>query len=291
MISHVAAATVVARKELFEHFRSKRLFIVGGLYAVTFLLAGVVAPKVILGSATRDIEVTQVLGYYFGFGGSAFTTLLGVILMADAICGEWKDRSLFLLFSKPVSRSAVLAGKIIAGYAAVLLVFVSVLVAGVLVLSLTYKMPDATAWGRIFGGLAYAVVAILPFIGLGTICSCLFRTPISSFITAIGMQFLGFGILSTIGYLIVLSRGINDVATTQNIVFFFGLLNPSNLFHVTDTIFREGNDLLGQAAATTLGTAARSLQGIVAWNLGAVGAHTMIYLGLSFFIVRRRDYA
>src|SRR5262245_18543116 len=57
-----------------------------------------------------------VLALDFGvplIGGLPFTQLLSSILTGYAVCSEWSNRTIFLLLSKPVSRTSFVTGKLL----------------------------------------------------------------------------------------------------------------------------------------------------------------------------------
>lgn len=289
MISHLETVFVVARTELLEHFRSKRIYIISGLYAVSFLVAALIAPR-LFGEAvfSGDDRIPQLLAVYFTtFLGFTFTSLLAIILIADAICGEWKDRSLFLLFSKPVGRRAVLTGKVVGAYASVVLAFASVFALGLIVLIFTLGMPDADAWGRILGGLGYSLIALIPFLALGTLTTTLFRTPMTSMMVSVGMKFLGFPLLSTIGILLtVIQEGTRSQPNfNSDLIFFFQHLDPDTLLDRAANVF-TGSDALFFGIALD-----RPLEELLGFAFLGILVHSVLYFAPAYWLVARRDYS
>lgn len=284
-----AAAWVVAKKEMMEHVRSKRVYIIGGLFFATFLLAtilGVVFREQITGNvgplsaSDAGESVRAVLLFYFAIGGFTFVSVLALALSADRVCGEWKNRSLFLLLSKPVSRSTMLGGKILGAYIAVGSLFVGVFVLCLLLMVVLIGFPDARSWGLILGGLGIVLAGIFPFVALGILCSSLFRSPVASFIVALGLWFLVFPLISVVGVLIDLFRG---VGTDGSLGQWFALLSPNSLIQKAQEVW-SGQQGRGMDFETM------GLPEEVALVLLAMAVHTVVYLGLSFWIVQRRDY-
>ena len=288
MISPTRAVYEVGRKEIMEHFRTKRMYIIGGLYALTFLAAAIIFPVVNRGqNLDADAAITAVLTFYNLFGGAIFTSLLALVFTADSICGEWKDRSLFLLFSKPVPRWAVLAGKVIAAYVSVLLVMVSVFVVALAVMMVLLGIPQAGTFGQIARGFGVFALAVIPFVAFGTLCTAMFKSPLTSFIVAMGMRFMGFNLLSTLGFFIVFFN--SDVTSPEDLgnntlLKFFSLLNPANLMSVGASLMVSNRALaeggLGFGFALDIPT-----------TLLAILFHSFIYFTIAFLIVGRRDYA
>lgn len=289
MITGTQAAWVIAKKEIMEHVRSKRVYIIGGLFFATFLLA------TILGSVFRD-EIMMTMGlflpdntggtirgillFYFSIGGFAFVSILALALSADRVCGEWKNRSLFLLLSKPVNRSTMLGGKILGAYLSVGGLFVLVSVVCILLLVVLIGIPDASSWGLILGGLGIVLAGLLPFVALGILCSSMFRSPVASFIVALGLWFLVFPLISVVGVLIDLFR---NVGPDGGLGRWFTLLSPNSLIQKAQSVW------VGQQGGT-VDLETMGLPEEVGLVLLAMAVHTVVYLALSFWLVNRRDY-
>jgi len=290
MITGFQTVLVVASKEILDHLRSKRMYVIGGLYALTLLIAALLVPRIFPAEAlAAEDRIPTVLGYYFQFIGFTFTSLLAIVVVADALCGEWKDRSLVLLFSKPVSRRAVLAGKVFGAYASVVLMFAVVLVLGIVVLMVAYGLPSAEGWGRILGGLGFSLVALVPFIALGTLTTALFKTPMTSFLVAIGAKFLLFPALSTIGIILAFASGIEagPEAVNEGVVFFFTHVDPDNLLDRASSIFTGTGDAINFLG---FGGSGRSQEELLSWAFLAIVVHSVLYFTPAFWLVGKRDY-
>src|ERR687887_189026 len=107
--SHVGS---VARFELLRQFRRRRLLVLLIIVAVLLVLFIVVLQ--IFGSASSDAY-----GYASRFGG--FVTILAALAAtffgADALLGEFEQRTGYLLFPQPVSRTSIFLGKLLAAFA------------------------------------------------------------------------------------------------------------------------------------------------------------------------------
>lgn len=286
-MNELQASWVVARKEFTEHLRSKRVYIIGGLFFATFLAASILGIiftdqiSAMMGMPTGEAgqPIRTILLFYFGIGGFTFVSVLALALSADRVCGEWKNKSLMLLLSKPITRSGMLAGKIIGAYLSVAGVFVAVFFVCFLVLLLFLGIPDAESWGQILGGLGIVLLGLLPFVSLGILCSSFFRSPVASFIVALGLWFLVFPLIGVIGVLIDLLRREEQLAG------FFTLLSPNALIQAASGLWRgqPGSPMGG-------GLATMGLPEQMALVVVAMLVHTAVYLGLSYLIVTRRDY-
>jgi ABC-type transport system involved in multi-copper enzyme maturation permease subunit len=288
MNTTMQSALIVARKELLEHVRTKRLLIVG----IFFLLALILGLSIGI-AVTRDTgdvgdRVVFVLGFYFGLfpliSGISFTSALGIMLSGDAIAGEWKDRTLFLLLSKPVSRSAVLWGKVLGAFVAVLSVFTLVFALGLAVVLAVVGIPDAGTFGEILAGFLIVAAGILPFVALGIFTSTVFKSPTGSFLVAFGAWFLILPLLGNLGTFIRLFQRDSQAALQGDTLV--------NFFHYFDPKW-----LMQQGATVMLGGRSLELFGglLKGPNVGlvvfAMAVHIAVYLGFSFWIVNRRDYA
>lgn len=290
-MNEAQVAWVVARKEIMEHLRSKRVYIIGGLFFATFLAAsilGIIFMDQLSGMMGMPPDeagqsIRAILLFYFSIGGFTFVNVLALALSADRICGEWKNKSLFLLLSKPVSRSGMLAGKILGAYLSVAGIFVAVFLVCFLVLLAFLGIPDATSWGQILGGLGIVLLGLLPFVGLGILCSSLFRSPVASFIVALGLWFLVFPLIGVIGVLIDMFRGVGPEGQLAG---FFTLLSPNSLIQAATGVWFGEQGMMGGGG----GLATMGLPEQMALVVLAMLVHTTVYLGLSFAVVMRRDY-
>lgn len=289
MNTGLQSALIVARKEILEHIRTKRLLIVGIFFLLALVLGLSVGIAVTNGTADVSARVVFILGFYFGLfpiiSGIAFTSALGIMLSGDAVAGEWKDRTLFLLLSKPISRSAMLFGKVIGAFVAVLGVFTLVFALGLGVVLVAVGVPDAATFGEIVAGFLIVAAGILPFVALGILTSTLFKSPAGSFLVAFGAWFLVLPILGNLGVIIRLFQRNTEAAVGGDdaLVKFFHYLDPRWLMEQGATVMLGGRalDLFGGFLASPN----------VPLVLLAMALHIGLYLGLSFWIVNRRDYA
>src|SRR5512146_1454271 len=106
---------IIASKEFRDYIKSKRFILVGVLYAVMALA--------ILGITIMSLNYMKSMGLMSDFMPSQVLStmdylniilvLLAVIITADTISAERKDRTIYQLLSKPVERSTVILGKFI----------------------------------------------------------------------------------------------------------------------------------------------------------------------------------
>lgn len=110
----------VARKDVLQHIRTKRLLVIGIFFFVVLQLVTMVIPHVFgeLENPPAGEPSLENSFFFFHlnaslFGGLFAIQLLCIVLTADAVCSEWGQRTIFLLLSKPVSRTAFVLGKYI----------------------------------------------------------------------------------------------------------------------------------------------------------------------------------
>lgn len=281
-------AWVVARKEMAEHVRTKRLLIIGILFLLALILGLWIGIEVTKGQTNVNDRFVFILGFYFGLfpliSGISFTSALGIMMSGDAIAGEWKDRTLFLLLSKPISRSSVLAGKVIGAFLSVLGVFTLVFLLGFGIVLVAVGAPGGSTFGDIMAGFVLVAIGILPFVALGIFTSTLFRSPTGSFLVAFGAWFLVLPILGNLGFFIrLIQRDSNALGGDDGLVKFFHHLDPRWLMEQGATVMLGGRsfNLFGGVEG----------QPNIPLVVLAMALQIVFYLGLSFWIINRRDYA
>ncbi len=282
----------VARKEILQHFRTKRLLIIGALLVLSLVLITLVfGPRILrgfdLGEAGVAGENFALLIYFSTFfvGGYFFIQLLAIVLTSDAVCSEWSSRTIFLLLSKPVARSAFVFGKFLGSF---------LTVAGTLVVlfSLDYAFmqgvyegaPTAAEVGGFFGALGILVLGAAAFSSLALFFSTLSRSTVMSLLFTLGAWIIVFPLVAQIGLFSSLAdRGFDGDLTSPQ-VDWSRYLSPGAAMGVagkalvTDDGMREALDFVSSAPAHT------------GWAIFALVVHTFLWFGLSFLIVQRRNF-
>jgi len=195
---------IIAAKEFKDYIKSKRFLLVGALYAIMALA--------IIGITLLAYDQSKYYGMIDLFKPSMVLTLmdylniilvlLAVIITADTISGEKRDRTIYQLLSKPVERSTVVLGKF-AGCLGVVSFFfaTSAMIAYALVVMLTGIYPSA---GDVMSVIAVVVFMILMFsvyVALGTLISTVTKNPLISILGGI-IVWIAFFFLNTVGELI-----------------------------------------------------------------------------------------
>lgn len=102
----------VARFELLRHFRRRRLIILLVIAALMVTLLFVVMQ--VFGSGSGDVYS---YASSYGLWVTILTALAATFFGADALVGEFEQRTGYLLFPQPVTRTSVFLGKFLAAFA------------------------------------------------------------------------------------------------------------------------------------------------------------------------------
>jgi len=194
----VAGWRIVARKELADHLRSARFFILLVVVVVAGLASVHSASSALRDAASSASGSHSVFLYLFtispdripafdefiGFLGP----LLGIAFGFDAINSERSQRTLPRLVAQPIHRDDVINGKFVAGAAAVSIALAAVVAMvsgyGIVRLGLTPSVDDLA---RLVAFLVVAVVYIAIWLAFGTLCSVLARRPATTALATIAV--------------------------------------------------------------------------------------------------------
>ncbi len=202
----------LARKEIMQHIRTKRLFIVGGfLVLLLFFFTFVIGPRIARGAPAGTSAANWVISLYFSgilIGGLQFTQLLAIVLTSDAICSEWSQRTIFLLLSKPVSRVQFVAGKLLGNMVTICGTLLGVFTVAYLLMMLVYSsVPSGPEVLGFVGMLGIIVIGCAAFASFALFVSALTKSTSVSAMTTLGVWLVGFPLLGSIGVFNALSSG------------------------------------------------------------------------------------
>ena len=150
----------VTRKEILEHFKTKRLLYISIIFAAVFLIVAVFGKYLIGGGGddepTYEAGANEVLILMLAFT-YLFPAILAIALGYDTIVGERTRRSLHLILSKPVDRSSIFIGKFLGAYLSIMFVYLIVGTVGyIVVIALSGDVPTINQVG-----LAYAAMGVV----------------------------------------------------------------------------------------------------------------------------------
>lgn len=278
----------VARKEVLQHIRTKRLLIIAGLVVASLvLITAIVGPRFIEGEGEVAVAAENfVLLLYFStffIGGYFFIQLLAIVLTADAVCSEWSSRTIFLLLSKPVSRTAFVLGKFLGSYVTVAVTLAVLFSLDYLAIQPLYAgSPSFQEVLGFFGAIGVLVLGAGAFTALALFFSTLTRSNVMALLLTLGSWIIIFPLLGQVGFFIELGQDNPDMDSDS--VRAWRYFNPGALMAsagevlVADDEARSGLDFLSGAPKSLLGAV-----------LGLLG-HTAGWLALSLLVVNRRNF-
>lgn len=207
----------IARKEVLMFVRTKRLYLMGGLYALGFLaltlivanaLNGIFGPQLddlVNGESGFRLSKANLVMAFAMFlpilGAFTFLNIVGLVFTFDGIVREYEDRSLFLILSKPVTREALVLGKFAGAAFTIGALFFSVAtVAYFIAIMVVGQLPSPGDYGRYFTGLGLVFLGILALASLGLLSSAVSRTTTMSVMFSISMWLIVLNIIANSGF-------------------------------------------------------------------------------------------
>jgi ABC-type transport system involved in multi-copper enzyme maturation permease subunit len=197
----------IAAKEFKDYIKSKRFILIGLLYAVMVL--SIIGITLIMFDSYNDpgvlgtLEPSVVLGMMDVL--NIILVLLAIIITADSVSVEKRDRTIYQLLSRPVERSSVILGKFVGCLGVVSLFFaVSSLLAYTIVVALTGMYPSAGDFLGVIEVILFMVVLFAVYVALGILVSTVTKSPMASILAGIVVWialFFSNSIGNLIGYL------------------------------------------------------------------------------------------
>jgi ABC-2 type transport system permease protein len=130
---------VVIRFEFLKHIRRARLYIVMGIALLAEVLVLILIPALMDKYPDNVIVMAQFLTV-----GPSLAALGAVFFAGDAIAGEYEGKTGFLLFTNPIKKETLWAGKYLAGLIAVAILMVfSFIIMTVSLLAIYHEVPGA----------------------------------------------------------------------------------------------------------------------------------------------------
>lgn len=197
----------VARKDVLQHIRTKRLLVIGIFFFVMLQLVTMVIPQVfgeLEDPAPGEASLENTFFFFHLnaslFGGLFAIQLLCIVLTADAVCSEWGQRTIFLLLSKPVSRTAFVLGKYIGSVVSIVPTIAILYVIQYLVMMAVY--PGQPTGDEVVGFVLMLLMLALGAMAVAAVAlffSSLTRSNVLSLILTLLTAFFLFPIIGAIG--------------------------------------------------------------------------------------------
>lgn len=236
----------VIRKELADHFSSKRFTILFGLVFLSAMFAIYIAIQNIRGavSPTSDYVFLRLFTTSgsnlpsFLFFLSLFIPIVGIALGFDAINNERQTGNLSRLIAQPIYRDAVINGKFLAGLTVLSLMILSVvlIVAG-LGLRIVGVPPSGEEVVRI---LAFAFVSIIYggfWMALAVLFSVFFQRTATSMLASLAVWIFLFFFMAVIAGAVAnavapvdSNSTIAEIARNANLEMALSRISPSTLY-------------------------------------------------------------
>jgi len=235
----------IAVKEFRDNLKSKRFIIIGVFYfGISLLIALAVILMNHYSASYGAIKPTLYFDILVTM--NVILALLAILVSADTISLEKKDRTLYQLLSKPVDRSSVILGKFLGCMGVVAGLFsASTIIAYLLTIILTGKYPSAGDLVLVLGAIISMVLVLAAYVALGVLISTITKNPyismLCSIIVWIGLWFssvfgnmLGYNLAT--GGALISSKTFNDYPIYTKIMVWIDplshdittpLLNPS----------------------------------------------------------------
>ena len=298
------------RKEMVDHFRSKRFLIVLILIAITGLGSVYSAGQGIknnvgsgeytfLSMFTASGDSLPSMVFFMSFLGP----IVGLALGFDAINGERSKRTLSRLLAQPIYRDTVINGKFIAGVTVIaVMVFSLGLMVGGLGIIMTGIPPTLEELARVLIFLLFTTVYISLWLALSQLFSLLFRHAATSALTVIALWLFFAIFLSMLAGLLAnavypVDENVPEtVLQNYNLQLDISRISPTTLYNESVTAILDP----GQRALGFLGTYIK-MQGnmgvlpldqslLLVWpHLTGLVALTMICFAISYICFMRQE--
>lgn len=288
----------VAGKEVMQHVRTKRLLIIGVAMAVLLAVVTLVfGPNLMdnVGDDGPNSKENTVLAFYFGFaliGGLVFTQLLAIVLTADAICSEWSNRTIFLLLSKPVSRTAFVTGKFLGNIAVLAITIFGLFSLDYLAMQAFYSgSPSGEEVGGFFLTVLLVILGCMAYASMAMFFSTLTRSTIQSTLLTLAMWIIILplvgltGFFTNIGDQDAQGEAFFDSAEVQAWLY----LNPASDMQSVVPLLLPHDDGEFKEVVRFLNFF-NPAPNSVGWAVVALASYTVVFFAASIAVVRWRNF-
>ncbi|MCL0102713.1 ABC transporter permease [Dehalococcoidia bacterium] len=218
MLSLVQTIKVVAKKEIRESLKTKRLVIIGLLYLVGMLLTAIFHGHFLNSELVGMVKSMDFILVIWS-GGSLFTILLAY----DAIVGERRQKTLILLLSQPIEKDGIFYGKFVSRLVAIAIVFFPIVSLGMIVqVALSGNVPALGDVGRVYLSLLAMFFGFACWLALTFLFSSFLKTPFACLVVVLVLFILILPtLLPTLHTTLIKGEMIVHFATTGEILQYF----------------------------------------------------------------------
>jgi len=311
--SRRAGLKALYRKELADHFTSKRFMIVLLLIAVTGLASVYSAGMGIQDAVSQEGNEFVFLRLFTSSGGSlpsfiSFISflgpLVGLALGFDSINGERSRGTLSRLISQPIYRDAVINGKFLAGVTVIaVMVFSLGLIIGGMGIIMIGIPPTLEELVRILLFLAFTVVYMSLWLSVSLLFSLLFRHAATSALSVIALWLFFAIFMSLVAGLVANGLFPVDSDSTVSAVLnnrkceqIISRISPTTLYsEAVVTMLNPGIRTLGpvlidQVQGAIAGSLSLGQSVLLVWpHLTGLLALTMICFAISYVCFMRQE--
>lgn len=166
-MSELEKLRIVAEYEFLKHIRRKRLYIILGLTLIAELAVIILMPVLMDKYPDSVMAMAATLTV-----GPSLAAIGAVFFAGDSIAGEFESRTGFILFTNPIRRTTLIAGKYLASCAAVILMIIfGYVVTDITLLVIYGELPAETfqSFGMclLFGGAVLSLTFFFSSISKG----------------------------------------------------------------------------------------------------------------------------
>lgn len=205
----------VARKEVLQHIRTKRLLIIGLFFVLVLQVVTMVFPLAFdlvdeePGRSEDPADPAppshENMWFFFHlnasiFGGLFAVQLLCIVLTADSVSSEWSNRTIFLLLSKPVSRTAFVVGKYVGSLASIMpLVAIIYTIQYFVMMAIYAGQPTGTEVAGFFQMLGILSLGAMAMSAVALFFSTLSKSNVTALILSLLCALILFPLVNAIG--------------------------------------------------------------------------------------------
>lgn len=208
---------VIAKKEIHELLKTRRLVIIGLLGLVSVLIVAIIHGYVLNSELVEMINTAE-----FGIVTGMFGGILAIVLSYDSIAGEKHQKTLILLLSQPIEKDAIFHGKFVSRLVAIATVFFPIVSLGMVVqVALSGNWPALGDVGRVYLHFLVVFFGALCWLAFTFLFSSSIRTPVTCLIVVILVFMMVLPMLTGILYWSLMAEEIAHMLATGEPIEYF----------------------------------------------------------------------